>query len=311
MKRAYLGSLRVFGPPDSIVIGIGQFRLSAGEVAISKPPIVIESVSFTLSTSNVEVDPPVVVVVESVSFDLTASNVSFGDEGDEYFADVVLLCHMNGVDNSQTFVDSSLSGHTLTAVNNAMLDDGQSVFGGIAAYFDGTNDGIEAADSADWRLFNSTSDEFTVEAWVRPTTLNSSGRLVCGKASTSNGSLLSWFLMLEQDGSVRFAYHVDSTTYKEVVSSTGVIEAATWHNVAVDKDDEGVFRIYVDGVMVGTGSPSPQTLQNPSNVFRIGLSSNNQGDMSGYIDELRITKGVARYKSDGGFTVRNLPFPDS
>jgi hypothetical protein len=31
----------------------------------------------------------------------------------------------------------------------------------------------------------------------------------------------------------------------------------------------------------------------------------------GWIDELRITKGVARYASDGGFTVPTAAFPRS
>ncbi len=31
----------------------------------------------------------------------------------------------------------------------------------------------------------------------------------------------------------------------------------------------------------------------------------------GWLDELRITKGVARYASDGGFTVPTAAFPRS
>jgi hypothetical protein len=67
--------------------------------------------------------------------------------------------------------------------------------------------------------------------------------------------------------------------------------------------------MYVNGTTVST-SATTHTIYNPSLAIGIGANSSGSGSfLAGYIDELRITKGVARYASDSGFAVPTAAFP--
>ena len=86
------------------------------------------------------------------------------EQADPYFDSVVLLAPFSGEDTDTTASDLSNSGHTLTFAGNAALDGDIRKFGFTSAQFDGTGDGITAADSTDFDL---GSGQFTVEAHVR------------------------------------------------------------------------------------------------------------------------------------------------
>ena len=64
-----------------------------------------------------------------------------------------LLIHSDTVDDSTTFIDSSPSGHTVTATNGRH-DDGQKKFGATSIRLDGTGDYLTVADSTDWEFGN-------------------------------------------------------------------------------------------------------------------------------------------------------------
>lgn len=86
-----------------------------------------------------------------------------------------------------------------------------------------------------------------------------------------------------------------------------------WYHIACDRDGSDNLRIYVDGVMVGkTTSYNHDILD--SSGFDLGIGSLRTGgfgifDMAGWMDEIRITKGVARYASDGGFVLPTAKYP--
>jgi hypothetical protein len=55
-----------------------------------------------------------------------------------------------------------------------------------------------------------------------------------------------------------------------------------------------------------------QTMQNGTGVMGIGrVPTFTTFDLNGWLDEIRITKGVARYASDSGYTVPTAAFPRS
>jgi len=131
----------------------------------------------------------------------------------------------------------------------------------------------DALDSIDWQLSAANSDQFTVECFVRFPSWNANNR----------GS----------------AFDTTITT-----TGAGMTTGVRYH-VAVDKDSSGKVRVYVDGVMLGSATPANSSIFNaisaPLAIEAHGVFG--QVDMDGWLDEIRITKGVARYASDGGFTV--------
>jgi hypothetical protein len=71
------------------------------------------------------------------------------------------------------------------------------------------------------------------------------------------------------------------------------------------------MRLYKDGVMLASATPPNSAIFNSPQVLGIGATSAGGGALDGWIDELRITKGVARYASDSGYTVPTAAFPRS
>ena len=87
-----------------------------------------------------------------------------------------------------------------------------------------------------------------------------------------------------------------------------------WHFITWVRKD-GIAYIYIDGVQVATG-PFTTTIS-PAIRLRIGGMNHYSGpdsfsvnySFNGYIDEVRITEGIARYS--GNFTPPTGPFPKS
>ena len=79
-----------------------------------------------------------------------------------------------------------------------------------------------------------------------------------------------------------------------------------WYHIAVDFDGT-TYRIYIDGV-VKASSTTTFTFHDSTAVCMIGDDAGDIGqDFDGWIDNVRITKGAARYA--GAFTPPTAPFP--
>lgn len=221
--------------------------------------------------------------------------------GDPYFANVVLLLHGEGADASTTFTDSSGSAHTMTTVGNAQIDTAQFKYGTSSILLDGTGDYLTTPDNADWDL---GAGNFTIELWVRYNAVDTTDLYVAQWGGTS-----AWAFYRET-GSLYFRFFdtgaaLNDTSYAWTPSTN------TWYHVCAMRTGD-VFSIFIDGVNVATQTYA-KTIRNGSNVLAVGsLTPGGFGgyDLNGWIDDLRITKGVARY-SDSGFTPPTAAHPDS
>jgi len=216
---------------------------------------------------------------------------------DQHWANVVLLCGFNGADGATTTSDDSNSAHALTFVGNAQIDTAESKFGGASLLLDGSGDRLTASDSDDWAL----GGQWTVECWVRWITLDSNNRGIIGQdGGIANGWTLTGSATI---GEISFAVGASVYTTSGAGMTTGV-----WYHVAADMDGSGKLRIYLDGVMKGSAFPS--AVGNSTAALGIGAQrSTGTVDMNGWLDELRITNGAARYASDSGFTVPTAAYP--
>ncbi|ESY72795.1 hypothetical protein X743_14915 [Mesorhizobium sp. LNHC252B00] len=234
---------------------------------------------------------------------------SFGGGGgggsDPNFASVLLLCGFEGADASTSFTDESSYSRTLTTVGNAQVDTAQFKFGSASGLFDGSGDRITAPDSADWQF----SGQFTVEAWIRtPTIASSTSTIVSHYANTINQG---WRFYRSGASIVAEFSTAASGTPAHLITASAVIAANTWHHVCFERDASDKMRIYVDGVMQASKTGATGTSNNTSDPFKIGEAQSGLVGWNGWIDEVRITKGVARYASDGGFTVPTAAYPRS
>lgn len=227
---------------------------------------------------------------------------------DTYWDNTVLAMHMDGPNAGAAFVD--LKGHTVTAISGAKFSTAQSKFGGSSALLNGTTDYLSILDSEDFEL----TPTHTIEMWVRFTALPVASAN-CVLVSKWNGAAnkRSWLVALYNTAGVytlRAYYSSDGTTvatYQFTV--TPVIN--TWYSYAITND--GIYvRAFVNGVQPSAGqsytSGSLFNSDEPVGVGTQNITSTPAGFLAGYIDDLRITKGVARYTAD--YTAATAAFDD-
>ena len=97
---------------------------------------------------------------------------------------------------------------------------------------------------------------------------------------------------------------VDANCTLVQFASTTAPTTGVWHHYAADRDAGGTLRIYIDGVVVA--STSAPTFANSIQPVNIGNDNGTGRTWPGYIDEVRVTKGIARY--GGAFTPPSAPF---
>jgi len=225
--------------------------------------------------------------------------------GDPYWNNVVLGCHFN---NGETPTFKAVAaGKTLTANGNVAIVSTQSKFGGYSAYFDGNGDYLKVADSvpADLQL---GSGDFTIDFWVY--TLGTGIYSVVGNLRNNTGTT-HYFVMLNSTylGQSTVMFNGGGTNYR---FGTSVLSANAWHHVAVTRVGS-LLRCFIDGTELG----SAQTISNFSGdttvQYLIGASVDVPGSsytyyLNGYLDDLRVTRGVARWASN--FTPPAAAFPE-
>jgi hypothetical protein len=218
-----------------------------------------------------------------------------------------LLLHFDGVDGSTTFTD--VTGKTVTAAGNAHIETDQSKFGGASGQFDGTGDYLQVPASAD---FSFGTGDLTLEAWVY---------LAGDSASAGEGRFANIVTVANINTTVYLGFVIlgDGTTtgtglrLYEGLNNVGVnttITKNTWHHLAVTRSGSTV-RFWVDGTQAGTDQTYTRSLGSSSYDLFVGGHTwiDFNYVLNGYIDDLRITKGLAEYTAN--FTPPTEAFPDS
>lgn len=222
----------------------------------------------------------------------TAAHPTTGPS-DSNFSDVSLLLKMDGSNGSTTFTDDSSNSLTVTVNGNTALSTTESKFGGASAYFDGNGDYLEVDYSESWNLSNG---DFTIECWIRPEGLSNLYQGVFAQGdhqfiamqfneATADGKLHTW---MDTTGTSGWElYQVSNTTFSN----------SQWYHVALVRESNTV-KLYVDGQQDWSASFTGTVYTNSSTPLYIGRSQLSTRFFEGYIDDLRITKGVARYTSN-------------
>jgi hypothetical protein len=244
---------------------------------------------------------------------LLGSGAGVGGGGavtDPNFSSVKLLMGFEGANGSQTspgMDDQSSAAHGTATTHGltAAISTAQAKFGSSSVVLTGTGnqDLIRFADSADWHL---GSGNFTIECFIRPVSLSGSQFLITQWGSTN----LSWALWLSGD---QLSWNVStngSDNNFDMTSPSSLLTTGAWHHVCVDYNGTK-YRMYINGAMVASSTTARTIFTGTSNLSIGGNFETLQFFYNGYIDELRVTKGVARYASDAGFTVPTGAFPRS
>lgn len=220
--------------------------------------------------------------------------------GDPNFANVSLLLHMDGTNGSTTFTDKSNNNFSVTVTGNSSISTTQSKFGGASAYFDGNGDQLTLpANSA----FAFGTGDFTIEFWVYTTETGTSTRCMF---DTRTSGADTGGIFIRNNGTGGYLFGQASST----IASTGntVRTPNQWGHLALVRSGTSM-NLYFNGTSVASATNSNNFSTNNCRISGFVGAIGSTEAFLGYIDELRITKGVARYTAN--FTVPSAPFPDS
>ena len=221
--------------------------------------------------------------------------------GDVYYPQTSLLMHFNGTNGSTTMTDSSKNTVTVTATNGASISTVQSKFGGSSGLFDGTNDYCTIPDNS---AFDFGSSDFTIEYWEYRTV----STIYKPVLSRNTGGYPPFMIGWSDTGNVYFYSSTDGASWNVASAvSMGVIITNAWTHYAVTRNGN-TFRTFQNGTQISTFT-STATLPAGAGTLLIGAYATPAYFFQGYIDELRITKGIARYTSN--FTPPTTQFLDS
>lgn len=228
---------------------------------------------------------------------------------DPFFNFVTMLLHFDGADGSQAFVD--VKGNSFTMTGNPHLRTAQAKFGTSSLYYDGVaGTALTLPNSA---LCNFPGD-FTVEGYFYPTTGTPGGTIIdLGGVANLNWQPLH--VNLDGNGHIQLcASSANSGLDIANFANFGVVTVNAWNHFAVCKTPAG-YQCFLKGALGLTVNNSAQPFV-PAYGIALGnypVDSQNNFPSAGampsiYMDEFRITNGVARYTSN--FTPPAAPFPN-
>ncbi len=219
------------------------------------------------------------------------TQVTLADQGQiNYLAGIdqytKLMLHCDGSNDGTTFTDSSATGHTMTASGNTHTDTAIKKFGTASAQFDGSGDYITSAASTEFSL----TGDFTIDCWCYFSAINTTIANSQANADWNSASTNDWILLVDGGGNVTF-------NVKNVggISSAGHGALSAWKHIAVERAS-ATSKLYVDGALTATSTGPGSGTISANNIVTLGRAATNlTGAYNGYIDEFRISKGIARY----------------
>ena len=244
---------------------------------------------------------------------LTNLSVTDATVGDAHFPKVEALLPFDGTNGATSTTDLSDRGNTVTFGGDAEISTAQSKFGGSSLSLDGNGDYVDLPQATNQLV----SEDFTIEFWFR---INS------GAGSETVGLFGSYYTTPSGKGMLM----VTSATYNQVYfqwmygSGTGTgwaylnqtqgtrtaLSNNTWYHVAVTRSGS-TWRLFLNGTQEDSVTQSDQLTDSGSTtrLGNYGPSATASDGLNGYIEDFRITRGVARYTSN--FTAPTSAHPTS
>jgi hypothetical protein len=191
---------------------------------------------------------------------------------------------------------------TMETVGDAKLSTAISKFGGSSMYFDGTGDYLKAPYSPSYSL----PGDFTVETWIYLTSAAGTGNQTIVSYQYNNSDATGvWGFYLNGSGPYTLYFNTQGTNHAS--TTTVAISINTWTHVTYCRS-ETTGRFFVNGTIVGTSVSDSSTYSSTTGSLFVGMMADGaSAPLYGYLDDLRITKGYARYTTN--FTPPSSAFP--
>jgi len=234
--------------------------------------------------------------------------------GDPFWSDVIYLAKFEGADAATAYTELAQS-DVQNFYANAQLDTAQSNFGSSSLLLDGTGDAVQSTGDTIFAL--ATTDDATVEGFVRFNTLPSAGNRVA-LVNHSQQDVNVWDIFLVNTAGVYTIEAAFGFGGQPTGTITGTPATATQHHFAAVRRYNGGTP-WVDIYWNGTRLSTTQSNNNPSQSIggvpiTVGAWDNASSQiftdvLDGHIDDVRVTKAV-RYTGTT-LTVPTADYPTS
>lgn len=201
----------------------------------------------------------------------------------------VLLLHCDGTNGSTTVSDSSGSAHgNATITGSAQISTAQSVFGASSLRLQSSNSDIRYSNNSDYQF---GSGDWTVDFRVRADAVSGTQAIYNFGLNGGGGRSLAIYL---SGTSIAVTQSTDGSAVAATNTFSASLSATTWYHVAIVRTGS-VVKCFVNGSQVGS-DVTAYTLYNSTSPLTWG-SFQGTSFLNGYLDEMRISKGIARWES--------------
>ncbi|MCI5167463.1 MAG: hypothetical protein D3903_15550 [Candidatus Electrothrix sp. GM3_4] len=220
---------------------------------------------------------------------------------DEY---TTLLIQSETFDGDTQVFDSSPSNHVVESYGNVFHRIEEAKFGETSLFFDGSGSYLKLQDSEDW---NFADQDFTIDFWVNTTAPSRIMFFTQGWGGRHSATIQSVLLDYLPSNQLILGYKGTKGYYQHRDYSPPTINDGKWHHIAVVRHNS-TLKTYYDGEVTNSINMSGDAVVNDSpSPFFIGKYSMdfNGAYWDGYLEEFRISKGIARWTNE--FVPPNSP----
>lgn len=226
-------------------------------------------------------------------------------EGDALFDKVKLLVHGDGV--SGTTLVEDVCGHPITSVGDVRISTDQTKTGGSVIDFYGTGGRLVIPSSPDFDL----GTVYTVEGWIYPRTITHNFGIFHRGFYSASSSLWGGLAFSTRwlGDALRVYFYATQNSDEQYVDIPNAFAAMAWRHLRITRNGS-VGYVWINDILAGTktglSTPAPS-----SEPLKLGVWDYSAGAeyFDGYIQDLRITVGVARDSGSGTPPVTRLPGP--
>jgi len=188
------------------------------------------------------------------------------------------------------------SKNDLETVGNAQISTAQFKFSPSSIAFDGTGDYL-TSNPATTDMYAFGSGDFTIEFWLRLNTVSGT-QVVYDQRPTSGGVYPAFFM----SGST-LTYFVNGVSRITTTLSSGI-----WYHIALSRSGTST-KLFVNGAQAGSTYTDSNVYLNTALRPVLGADATNftSNWLNGYLQDVRVTKGYARYTAN--FTTPTSAFP--
>jgi hypothetical protein len=307
----------------------------SGCICLVKPTLLLEDKlenSYLPGTKVANVFPRTITTTEEGDcfLNLEGNLPSWYEDADPHWDNTILILQSTGIHGSTKFCDSSPVTGVVTGLADVHQSNIQSKFG-YSIYFDGNDDAISVTDHAGAIIgegqepssLSLGADPFAIEFWFFTTGHNyidpaspeyhrPSGALLSkGSVGTDNYEAFSIFY---GSGEKIHVHGLNQANSGLAAVSDNPLALNTWHHVAVVRENviQDQMKLYINGSEEAAWAKT-NSVHDVIRPLFVGKYEYYEDDPShyfkGYIEEVRITKGVPRYEDKDIFLLGSFTVP--